>query len=330
MVKFILHLFIFTQLICSAHAQYQMRFPNSYYLPENWPRYDLQFSHPGTLKDIYDAGIRPFYRPHTENSSRVEFKHARVRVQQSNGEYLPEIQVDYGQIVILTKGLSDMSLISQPLTLEDARSQILPWLPVLRKTEAQLDDYLAKVNADYSGFDDPDFGAAPDQFEMMWYDNIGVGYSFSLPKGWNEQTPVRMQLHLSWHRLWKGRDQMPSLDPISIPKGYENEPIQVRTKGFGPDDMAEMRYAKGLPPGGANRGLGGPGNDLIEMNEDGSPGKHVQGVPAPQTPKQPEKKRESIIQNEKRNVYSVWIGLAAAVLLGIGWTAWIRSKKRRN
>jgi hypothetical protein len=264
-------LYLLLVIFCSTlHAQYVMSHSNHYYLPEKWPEHRLQFSKRGTLMDIYNAGLRPYYRPNDQTSSRLEFKHVRLYVRQSNGNYLPLLAVERAEVTVLTKGLSLLTIFGQAMTLEEAYSQTLPWLPIVGKSDAQLKDFLSKVKADYSGFDDRDFGSAPDSFKTTWYGQEKERYTFVLAKAWNEQVPLRMELYISWHKHWNDGDRKTHREHMPPPVGYENEPIQIIKKGFGPDSMNEMMWAKGIPFG-PNRGLGGYPSDVIEIDDKGNP-----------------------------------------------------------
>lgn len=154
--------------------------------------------------------------------------------------------VERAEITVLTKGLDLVTLFGQAITLEEAYNQTLLWLPILGKSDAQLKDYLSKVKADYSGFDDRDFGAAPDSFKTTWYGQEKERYTFLLAKAWNEQAPLRLMLYIDWDKHWNDGDRKTHLAHMPPPEGYENEPIQVIKRGFGPDNMNEMMR----PPSG--------------------------------------------------------------------------------
>ena len=295
MVKRLIFCLSFLVSAYSAKAQWKMRHPNSYYFPENWPAHQVQFSKIGTLKDLYDSGLRPYSWPESGiTSSQLEIKHVRLSIRQSNGVFLPELPVERADIIVLTKGLSQISFRGQPLTIKQAYQQALPWLPVIGKTEQELKDFLSKVEADYSGFDDPDFGAAPDGFGSSWRGTDGERYGFILEKARNEVVPVRIALFLDWDKLWVQRDRESYQSPIPPPPGYENDPIKVLSDGFGPDDMNEMIYSKGIafPPG---TGLGGSTNDVIEIDEQGrelNPRTAPMIMPAPYSPRPSVKKAQ--------------------------------------
>lgn len=255
--------------LCACRAQYEMRFPNSYYLPEKWPQHTVQLSEQGTLKDIFDSGIRPYFLPNGREYSQLEFKHVRLRIQQPDGTLLPEFAVDYADVRPKPSGLAVLDLTGHALTLESARYEMSKWLPYIGKTADELDLFLSKVKADYSGFDDRDFGAAPDGFKGKWTGKNKERYVVWLQKAYSEEVPVRMKLMIGWELARTPREKNTFYKgSIPSPEGYEDYQIQ-ETKHSGPDSMSEMMYAKGIPfsPG---TGLGGSISNVIEKDEDPS------------------------------------------------------------
>ena len=251
-----------------SQAQYQMKFPNSHYLPENWPQHTLRLSETGTLKDVFDSGIRPYYLPNWKEGSLLEFKHVRLTVQKPNGELLPEFAVDYADITPKPSGLSTLDMTGHAITLEQAREEMIKWLPYAGKTTQELDVFLANVRAKYASFDDVTFSPPPQKFRLRWFGENNEEFVVWLQKAYSEEVPLRMRLIVGWHKLRTPREDNTFYDgQIPTPEGYE--PMQ-ETKHHGPDDMSEMKYAKGIPFV-EGRGLGGVPHDVIEKSQDDLP-----------------------------------------------------------
>lgn len=251
-----------------------MQHPNSYYIPKNWPTYSLKLTHEGALNELFKAGLRPGYTS-MANNTELDVKHVRLRFILADGRHLPEFAAEYGRITVTRAGLTRLTFISQPLSVVEAKATMVKWLPYFsekrRKTEVQLGDFLQKVGADYSGYDDPNFGAAPEGFGGGWKDENGVGYGVRFQKAYNEVVPVRIYLNVVWHYVRTDKEERAFYrEPIPSPEGYKISTL----KEWGPDSTSEMMYAKGIPfpPG---RGLSGrDDNNVIEVIEN-------QGKPQP-------------------------------------------------
>jgi hypothetical protein len=163
-----------------------------------------------------------------------------------------------------------LHFVSQQLSVEEAKATMVKWLPFFsekrRQTETALDEFLRKVAADYSGFDDPNFGAAPEGFGGGWKDNNGVGYGVHFQKAYNEVLPVRIYFNVVWDYIRTEREMRDFYrQPIPPPEGYEIP----RLTNWGPDSTSEMMYAKGIPfpPG---QGLSGRDqNNVVEVIDSG-------------------------------------------------------------
>jgi hypothetical protein len=269
MVKQILIQLAFSFILtCFSQAQYQMKFPNSHYLPETWPEITLRLSEVGTLKDIFDSGIRPYYLPNGREGSLLEFKHVRITIQKPYGQQLPQFPVDYARITPQPSGLYTLDITGHAITLQQAREEMIKWLPYTGKSVEELDAFLANVKAKYASFDDVTFSPPPQEFKKRWAGEGNEKYTIWLQKAYNEVVPLRMRLMISWSSVRTPRERNTFYDsPIPTPEGYE--PMQ-ETKHHGPDDVSEMMYAKGIPfsPG---TGLGGSVSNVIEKTDDDLP-----------------------------------------------------------
>lgn len=268
-------------------SKYEMRYPSSYYLSENWNSYLIKPTKEGSLRELFDAGLRPGYTSMARNTD-LDLKHARLNFILTDGKALPEFAAEQGRVTVARAGLSRLRFISQPLSIEEAKSTMIEWLPFFseerKKSAAELDAFLSKVAADYSGYDDRDFGAAPEGFGGGWKDENGVGYGVRFEKSYNEVLPVRVHLNVVWHYIRSDHEERDFYDgPIPNPEGYEIPTLE----NWGPDDTSEMMYAKGISflpgrglsandqtdvidaPGNAKRSLGGAGRErqTEETNE---------------------------------------------------------------
>lgn len=256
-------------LVVAAGAQHEMRFPNRYYLPEEWPQHRIQLTEKGELSELFQAGLRPEYRGETDKKT-LTIKHARLGFVLPEGDVLPEFAVEYSAIDVLKSGLLLMEFVSQPLSVEDARFEMEKWLPFFReshrKTSEELARFLKLVEEDYSGFDDPNFGGAPEGFGGGFTASNRVGYGVRFQKAYNEVLPVRIYLRVSWYRIRSEREQRAWFrSEVPPPRGFQ---IGIATNS-GPDSTSEMMYAKGITfPAG--RGLGGVPSNVIERSEEPS------------------------------------------------------------
>lgn len=243
-----------------------MKYSLSYYRPQNWPKYTLEVSKEGSLKDIFDAGLRPYYWPNTQGDT-LEFKHANLTLVTSEGVKLPMFSTEYSKIEIQPAGILALTLIGQSLTVEEAYHEMSQWLSFIGKSEDHLERFLEAVESDPVGFDDQNFGTAPEGFSGGWIDGNKVGYGVRFQKAYNPVVPVRIYLTVGWSRLrTKAERRNFYHKPVSPPEGYEEYVIESRDD-FGPDDTAEMMHAKGIRfPSGMS--LTGAAGKVIESAKD--------------------------------------------------------------
>lgn len=264
----------FSLLVLSANAQYKMRNSVEYYLPENWPAYELKLSDLGNFIDIFKAGLQPNYVPSMEDTF-VEIKHAKISIEQSNGQTLPEFEVEYSEVRPLADGtLYKMIFVSQPLTINQAGLVAKKWLPYVSKGDEELRQFLNAVKADPVRYSDANFGAAPEGFSGGWTGREGERFSVWFRQNYNVQVPLRFCLRINYRKARTLKEFTAPIDsPIEAPEGYTIRKI----KNFGPDDTAEMMYAKGIPFL-EGRGLSGINqNEATEKKEEDSWGGHLWG-----------------------------------------------------
>lgn len=304
-------------------AQYEMRYSNAYYIPENWPLHTMKFTEQGALCEVFDRGVKPAYMSESMQNT-LTFKHARIQCLLPDGSSLPEFAVEYASISVVKTGLLNINLVSQPLELNEAKKTMMQWLPYFAenkgKSEGDLDDFLAKVAADYSGYDDRNFGAAPEGFNGAWQASNGVGYGVRFQKAYSETLPLRIYFNIGWHYIRSKKERTDFFYPqIPAPEGYL---IEV-AESVGPDSTSEMKYAKGIPflPG---RGMSGSDQfDVIEKQDDDQITRDVNKM----------KKGNAFTGDPelttKRNNFSIFIaGILGVVIFALSLKIWMSKSVR--
>lgn len=301
--------------------------PNSHdvYDPNEWPKAELKLSQAATLKDVFDSGLRPYRFPGLENSV-LEVKHLDLAILLDSGKRLPAIPVEWMHIKVFTDGeLATIEAATPKLTLEQARQQMINWLPYGEndRTETDLDEYLAAVDADYLNYDDPYRGIAHG-CGVGWNEpgfktpgggpKVGVGFR----KTASQQQPLRLYFSASWGLNRPIRDRggyRPH--PIEPPPGYEDVDMTAPAK-FGPNSMVDILRSKGVDIGD---GKGGMPQDAYSSS--------IEGVrrEIERTSQQPYDGRDFTREQSSNNspwLSLLWIG-ALLLLLGLLFQ-WLRTR----
>jgi hypothetical protein len=216
------------------------------YNPENWPRHVIKLYGKGTLKDIFESGIRPFRFPSLEKTC-LDFKHSKVFLELESGEKVPEINVEYGEIYPLLGGfLSNMELNSPKLTIEQAELQMAPFILKGKRTREQLNKFLALAAHDPRNYEDP-YDDDPDGFTTAWNDVEGLRCYVGFKSTFDPKTPVRFVFGISWDSPIRTPIQQRSFYdiPIPPPPGYEGVSMEA-PRNFGPDSAVEIERSKGI------------------------------------------------------------------------------------
>lgn len=293
------------------------------YNPTDWPAFTLKLSAEGTLKDVYDSGLRPWLAPGSERSF-LSFKHARVTVQTHEGVMLPEFPVEYADIYCTRDGrLHHIDMTSPPLPFANARALILPWFPMIGKNEIQLDAFFEIVKNDQIGYQDPDFGKAPDGFHGGWVDAGKTDYGIGFRNNKNPNLPFRTFFAIGWHARRSVLDRrMVHVEPIKPPPGYENESM-IPPQRWGPDSTLEKMRALDLD-------TGEPPAEVAEQRRNGERPPLKTGVsppsPAGAGSNSPDPFAKPILieeQSSKDLLIWPWMALGALVL-----TIWAVIKRR--
>ena len=216
--------------------------------PDKWPRIDLRFSEKGTLKDIFDSGLRPYRFPSLERTS-LAIKHVRVTVVCRNGEILPELPAEFIRISPREGGwLSLMELTRYKTTLDEARSLMLPYLAKEGRTSQELELYLTAVKADYLDYDG--MGRGVEDFKVRWRDTDGPRFVVAFRKAFDPGRPLIFYMSIDWSQVRTPKENRSFYkEPIPPPLGYENVSMQAPEK-FGPDSQADILLSQGKPIAG--------------------------------------------------------------------------------
>jgi hypothetical protein len=196
-------------LLCCWHIRSLAQFD-----PKEWPQVTLRFTEGGTLKDVFDAGLRPYRFPTLERSL-LEVKHARVTILQRNGQPLLEFPAELVQIHPLQGGLlSSVEMTRYKTTLDESRVLILPYLPKGGRNAQELEHFLAAVKADYLDYNG--MGTGLDNYAVRWNEEGGPRYVVAFRKAFDPVRPLILFLSIDWSQA-RTRREMRSFYKEPIP-----------------------------------------------------------------------------------------------------------------
>ena len=216
------------------------------YEPSDWPHHTVRFPNEGTLKDIFDAGIRPYRFPSLERTA-LGFKHVNVSFEMSTGEFSPKFPVEWADLDILKGGLiSSIEMTSPNLSPQQAELAMIPYLKYGKRTTEQLKAFLAAAANDPRGYDDPYKGDSS-RFRIVWNDVSGPNYVAFFKSTFDNSKPVSIALKISFFPIRTPLQQRSFYDvPIPPPPGYEDVSMDA-PRNFGPDSAVEIARSKGIP-----------------------------------------------------------------------------------
>lgn len=249
----ILSIIFFTILISRVFAAEEIPFLQDEYDSSKWPTAHLKLSQAATLKDIFDSGLRPYRFPSLETST-LEAKHIKLVIHLSSGKVLPEVQTEWMNIKVFDDGeLSQIESATPQLSIEQARMEMLQWLPFGTRTKEDLDNYLNAVKADPLDFDDP-YRGLPDGCGIGWKEpkwaeqgggaHCGIGFR----KTFSQEHPLRLYFSFSWSSNRSLKNAKSYRIPIPPPPGYEHVSMKAPEK-FGPDSGTDINRSKGISIG---------------------------------------------------------------------------------
>lgn len=219
---------------------------NISYKPSDWPHHTIKFPSEGTLKDIFDAGIRPYRFPSLERTA-LGFKHVNVSFEMKTGELLPKVPVEWADLDILKEGLiSSIEMTSPNLSPQQAELAMIPYLKYGKRTTEQLRAFLSAAGDDPRGYDDPHKGDSS-RFRIIWNDINGPNYVVFFKSTFDDLKPVSIALKISFFPIRTPLQQRSFYDvPIPPPPGYEHVSMEA-PRNFGPDSAVEIARSKGIP-----------------------------------------------------------------------------------
>lgn len=188
-----------------------------------WPAIRLQLSDEILMDDLFKAGLQPFRRPYREHST-IHVKHVRLTVVDRDGTAFPEIAVDVMRVSVIKPNLiSRAELWTPPLTISEARTEMQKWLPMMDKSESDLESFLSAVEKDWLSYDTTVGSVETLGFGGGWRDEDGFRRTITFMKSWQWQAPLRMQLILSADRMKSRRNNRSYYKiPIPPPSGFEH------------------------------------------------------------------------------------------------------------
>ena len=214
------------------------------YDPNDWPQQTLRLSAEGTLKDVFDAGIRPFRIPSFE-SWVLGFKHSRLRIRPPEGPLLPEVAVEHAEVRVKLGGLWKILIFSPPMTLDQSQEQMSRWLPLIDKDEPDLSRFLKIVDESFLTFDDRDVGQAPDGFSGGWSGENKEMYTVCFQKSYNPRKPLLICVRVFWIHARPRNERRRFFDvPIPPPEGYEDVSMEA-PENWGPDSEVDIAKWRG-------------------------------------------------------------------------------------
>jgi hypothetical protein len=205
----------------------------------DWAAVEIRLTANETLKDLFDAGLRPYRFP-TFETTLLEAKHLRVRLDQADGVALPEFQAELANIEVKADWLiAELELANAPMTISEARTEMLRWIQfgtMPKRSEAELDSFLAAVAANYIDYN---YGpnAIRHDFRIYWSDVKNVTYVVWFQQARHPATPLAVHMKIRFP-LTPAQARKSFDIPIPPPPGYENVDMTA-PKDFGPDSPPE-------------------------------------------------------------------------------------------
>lgn len=324
MIAKIMHSLCFlTMLSINVFATEEIPFLQGEYDPAKWPEAHLKLSQAGTLKDVFDSGLRPYRFPGLENST-LEVKHVRLVTHLASGKVLPEINAEWLNIKMFNDGeLSQIEGATPQLSLLEAKAEMLKWLPYGTRPTVDLDKYLKAVEADPLDFDDP-FRGLPDGSDVGWKEpgwmtrGGGPQCGFWFRKTFSKAQPLKLYFIFSWGLNRKSKDAKSYDIPIPPPPEYEHVSMKAPEK-FGPDSGADINRSKGISIG-----------ESLEAR------RAYEEAKKGATAERPEK-RQPVTSNKSTDIitktpapFPWWLVATSVIVLLLTLVAWLKLRKAKS
>lgn len=199
-----------------------------------WKEHTVRFVENGSLKDVFDSGLRPYRFPRLENIL-LESKRARLTFRQHSGKLVPAFPAQNLTMRVLEGGLlSSMELTKRRSSIDDARTFMRQFLHLGDKTEGELEAFLAAVNGhhlDFSAIGQP-------VFSLEWTDADGSRYGLSFRASFHAGEPLIAFMTVDWSQVRTERQKNSFYTyPIPPPPGYENAAMEAPSD-FGPESYS--------------------------------------------------------------------------------------------
>ena len=290
------------------------------YDPAKWPAANLRLSQAGTLKDVFDSGLRPYRFPGLENST-LEVKHIRLVTHLASGKVLPAINAEWINIKMFDDGeLAHMEGATPQLSLEQARIEMLKWLPYGPRPTEDLDNYLKAVKADPLDFDDP-FRGLPDGCAVGWEEpgysssGGGPGCDFWFRKTFSGIEPLKLYFKFSWGANRPSKMRTGYRIPIPPPPGYEHVSMKAPEK-FGPDSGVDINRSKGISIG-----------ESPEARRAYEEAKKEAAVERAEKRQPVTSNESSDINSSKPVLFPWWLIASSVAILAFAFTIWLHRRK---
>lgn len=287
-----------------------------------WPEANLRLSQAGTLKDVFDSGLRPYRFPGLEDSM-LEVKHIRLVIHLASGKILPEIPTEWLNIKMFDDGeLANIEGATPQMSLEKSRVEMLKWLNFGERSQTDLEVFLKAVKDDHLDFDDPYRGRS-DGFGIGWKEpgwskqgggaHCGVGFR----KTFSQEEPLRLYFSLSWESNRPLKDAKSYSIPIPPPPGYEHVSMKAPEK-FGPDSGVDINRSKGISIGESSEAK----RAYEEAKKEAAVERSEKRQPVTSS-----KSSETI--TEKSAPFPWWLIASSVAILALALTIWLHRRKSK-
>lgn len=195
--------------------------------------YKIKITEKGSLKDVFDSGVRPYRFPGLERTS-LEFTNSYVSFTDQSGFKTERLPAQWVHLGVLEKGLlSRIKVRTVPLKISEAELMMASYLKWGTRTNSELKEFLEAVEKDSNRFSD-----APskwqDNFGFGWESDSGPSYHVSFKKTYQEDRPLTFNLILNWKKFREPIEMRTFYSgPIPPPEGYSDVSM-VAPEIYGP------------------------------------------------------------------------------------------------
>lgn len=280
---------------------------------QRWPRMTLNLAEDMPLSDIFDSGFRPYRWPGELGNMSIGFRHVMLTTRTRRGAITPVLPMERCEIRVVDPGsmIAEMAFYSPPLTLNEARMEMVKWLPVGSNAVQEMDTFLQNVKADWLHYDLA--GSERIEFGTGWKDPDDVRYGIGFMKAYHWDTPLRLVFRIKSTYLQSRKNYRQRSTPVEPPKGYESVTMDLPPDAeWGPDNA----YVAVTNEARAPRGSLPPGTKLLDASPDLEKLKKSESKPAAPSP----------LTQPTTGSVSWWVVLM--LILVSGGLAWFALKKR--